>query len=68
VPVLLCAWPRCRYDQLMDIGWTRLIPLGLGVVLLNVAVGMMKASPERYTVWWRARLGLRTDSRHNAIE
>jgi NADH:ubiquinone oxidoreductase subunit H len=46
VPVLPCAWPRRRYDQLMDIGWTRLIPLGLGVVLLNVAVMMMKGSPE----------------------
>jgi len=36
------TWPRFRYDQLMNIGWKRLIPIGMAMVLLNAAVGMMK--------------------------
>jgi NADH-quinone oxidoreductase subunit H len=36
------TWPRFRYDQLMNIGWRRLIPLGMGAVMANAAVGMLK--------------------------
>ncbi len=37
------TWPRFRYDQLMNVGWCRLIPLGMAAVLLNAVVGMLKA-------------------------
>jgi NADH-quinone oxidoreductase subunit H len=36
------TFPRFRYDQLMNIGWRRLIPLGMAAVLLNAVVGMLK--------------------------
>ena len=36
------TWPRFRYDQLMNIGWKRLIPLGMAMVLVNAAVGMLR--------------------------
>ena len=36
------TWPRFRYDQLMNIGWKRLIPLGMAAVLVNAVVGMVK--------------------------
>ena len=36
------TWPRFRYDQLMNIGWKRLIPLGMAKVLGNAAVGMLR--------------------------
>jgi len=36
------TWPRFRYDQLMNIGWKRLIPIGMAAVLVNAAVGMIK--------------------------
>ncbi|WP_031496844.1 complex I subunit 1/NuoH family protein [Bryobacter aggregatus] len=35
------SWPRLRYDQLMDLGWKRLIPLGLACLLGNAIVGMI---------------------------
>jgi NADH-quinone oxidoreductase subunit H len=35
------TFPRYRYDQLMDIGWKVLIPLGLGTIALNAVVGML---------------------------
>ena len=33
--------PRFRYDQLMNIGWKVLIPLGLAAVLVNAVVGAL---------------------------
>ena len=35
------SFPRFRYDQLMNIGWKLLIPIGMGAVLLNAVVGML---------------------------
>jgi NADH-quinone oxidoreductase subunit H len=31
-------WPRFRYDQLMDLGWRRFIPLSLANILLTATV------------------------------
>jgi len=36
------TWPRYRYDQLMNVGWKCLIPLGMAVILVNAVVGMLK--------------------------
>lgn len=36
------TWPRFRYDQLMNIGWKRLIPLGMAAVMVNAVVGMLR--------------------------
>jgi NADH-quinone oxidoreductase subunit H len=35
------TFPRFRYDQLMDIGWKYMIPIGMGAVLVNAIVGML---------------------------
>ena len=35
------TFPRFRYDQLMDIGWKYMIPLGIGAVLVNAVLGMI---------------------------
>jgi NADH-quinone oxidoreductase subunit H len=36
------TWPRFRYDQLMNIGWKRLIPIGMAAVMVNAVIGMLK--------------------------
>jgi NADH-quinone oxidoreductase subunit H len=36
------TWPRLRYDQLMNIGWKRLIPIGMCAVMVNALVGMLR--------------------------
>jgi NADH-quinone oxidoreductase subunit H len=35
------TFPRLRYDQLMNIGWKRLVPLGMAAVMVNAVVGML---------------------------
>ncbi len=35
------TFPRFRYDQLMDIGWRRLIPLALLTLAVNAVLGML---------------------------
>jgi NADH-quinone oxidoreductase subunit H len=35
------TFPRYRYDQLMDLGWKGLIPLGMVAVALNAVIGML---------------------------
>jgi NADH-quinone oxidoreductase subunit H len=34
------TFPRFRYDQLMDIGWKYMIPIGIGAVVVNAILGM----------------------------
>jgi len=36
------TFPRFRYDQLMNIGWKYMIPIGMGAILVNAVVGMLK--------------------------
>ena len=36
-------WPRFRYDQLMDLGWRRFIPLALANIFLYATVLWLKA-------------------------
>jgi NADH-quinone oxidoreductase subunit H len=37
------TFPRFRYDQLMNIGWKYMIPIGMAAILVNAVVGMLKA-------------------------
>jgi NADH-quinone oxidoreductase subunit H len=37
------TFPRFRYDQLMNIGWKYMIPIAMVAILVNAAVGMLKA-------------------------
>ena len=37
------TFPRFRYDQLMNIGWKIMIPIGMGAILVNAVVGMLLA-------------------------
>ncbi|MPN48586.1 NADH-quinone oxidoreductase subunit H [bioreactor metagenome] len=34
-------WPRFRYDQLMDLGWRRFIPVALANIVLTAVVVWM---------------------------
>jgi NADH-quinone oxidoreductase subunit H len=36
------TFPRYRYDQLMNIGWRYMIPIGMGAVLVNAIIGMAR--------------------------
>jgi len=35
-------WPRFRYDQLMDLGWRRFIPLALGNIVVTAVILWMR--------------------------
>jgi len=35
------TFPRYRYDQLMNIGWKVMIPIGMVAVLVNAVLGML---------------------------
>src|SRR5262245_32899366 len=36
------TFPRFRYDQLMNIGWKIAIPVGMGAVMVNAVLGMLR--------------------------
>jgi len=36
------TFPRFRYDQLMNIGWKIAVPVGMGAVLVNAILGMLR--------------------------
>jgi NADH-quinone oxidoreductase subunit H len=45
VIVYLMIWfrgtfPRFRYDQLMNIGWKVMIPVGMAAIVINALLGM----------------------------
>jgi NADH-quinone oxidoreductase subunit H len=35
------TFPRFRYDQLMNIGWKVMIPIGMGAIVVNALLGMI---------------------------
>ena len=37
------TFPRFRYDQLMNIGWKVMIPIGMGAVMVNALLGMTRS-------------------------
>ena len=46
VIIYLMIWfrgtsPRYRYDQLMNIGWKVMIPIGMASVIVNAVLGML---------------------------
>jgi len=41
------TFPRFRYDQLMDIGWKYMIPIGIGALVVNAILGMTKQVSRR---------------------
>jgi NADH-quinone oxidoreductase subunit H len=36
------TFPRYRYDQLMNIGWKVAVPVGMGAVVVNALLGMLR--------------------------
>jgi NADH-quinone oxidoreductase subunit H len=36
------TFPRFRYDQLMNLGWKVMIPLGMAAILVNAVIGMSR--------------------------
>ena len=36
------TFPRFRYDQLMNIGWKYMIPIGIGALIVNAILGMTR--------------------------
>jgi NADH-quinone oxidoreductase subunit H len=36
------TFPRFRYDQLMDIGWKYMTPIGIGALVVNALLGMTR--------------------------
>src|SRR5262245_31870818 len=36
------TFPRFRYDQLMNIGWKYMIPIGIGALVVNALLGMTR--------------------------
>jgi NADH-quinone oxidoreductase subunit H len=36
------TFPRFRYDQLMNIGWKYMIPIGMGSIVVNALLGMVR--------------------------
>jgi NADH-quinone oxidoreductase subunit H len=36
-------WPRFRYDQLMDLGWRRFLPLALANIVVTAVILWMKS-------------------------
>ncbi|MEX2262930.1 MAG: complex I subunit 1 family protein [Bryobacteraceae bacterium] len=37
------TFPRFRYDQLMNIGWKYMIPIGMVSIMVNAVLGMLRA-------------------------
>lgn len=54
---LRATLPRLRYDQLMDFGWKKLIPISLGWLMILAA---FIAGDGKATLWERSRLGVFT--------
>jgi NADH-quinone oxidoreductase subunit H len=36
------TFPRYRFDQLMQMGWKVLLPMGLGVLILTASVALLQ--------------------------
>ena len=38
------TFPRFRYDQLMNIGWKVMIPVGMAAIVINAVLGMTRGA------------------------